>query len=376
MQNILDNAYEISLKALRECYQDQGIVAGKRKFDDYWARDAFFAILGCLSANDLAITRTTLNLFLNNQNKKGQLPRRIDRSYVGLKYIGLKIKRSTPSPRYTNSLFIAKSLDQNSLFVISLLYYIKKTKDFEYLERNFNKIKSTIDWNFLHYKGDLMHEGLFASWEDTIIKKGHTLYTNVLHYAALEAFIDLCKFVNYDYKEYEEKAKLLKEKINEKFWNGKYYNSGLSNKEDVFCVAGNILATLFNVSDQKKAILIQKYIKNNLNSVSLPSSHPRHNLWRYSILHYFRGSLYYHGGFSWLWLGCLNVIVLLKLDMKKKAEELLGKIANKITEYENVYEVYYNGKPVNKLLFKSEVPFAWSAGLYVFAYNKVHEKNI
>ena len=59
--------------------------------------------------------------------------------------------------------------------------------------------------------------------------------------------------------------------------------------------------------------------------------------------------------------------------MKKEAEELLNKISNKIVEYENVYEVYYKEKPVNKLLFKSEAPFAWSAGLFVFAYN--HLKN-
>lgn len=371
MQNILDQAYDISLKALRECYQDQGIIAGKRKFDDYWARDAFFAILGSLSANDLAITRTTLNLFLNHQNKKGQLPRRIDRTYVGLKYLGLKLKRKEPNPRYTNSLFIAKTLDQNSLFIISLLYYIKKTKDFEYLERNFNKIKAAIDWNFLHYKNDLIHEGLFANWEDTVIKKGNTLYTNVLHYGALEAFIDICKLVNYDYKEYEEKAKLLREKINEKFWNGKYYKSTLSKKREIFCAAGNVLSILFNVADQKKAVLIEKFVKSNINTVPMPSAHPRHELWRYSLFNYMRGSVNYHGGFSWLWLGCLNVIALLKLDMQKDAEELINTLASKIVEHNNVYEVYHEGKPVNKLLFKSEVPFAWSAGLFVFAYNRL-----
>ncbi|MBS3154933.1 hypothetical protein J4404_00355 [Candidatus Woesearchaeota archaeon] len=372
MKQELDKAYEIALKSLRDCYSDNGIIAGKTKFDDYWARDAFFASLGSLSVNDLPIVRSTFNLFLNNQNKKGQLPRRIDKNYVSLKYAGIKIKRKTLNPRYTNSLFFAKSLDQNSLFIISLLYYIKKTKDFEYLERNFSKIKKTIDWNFLHYKENLMHEGLFANWEDTVIKKGHTLYTNVLHYGAMQAFIDLCKLVNYDYQEYEEKAKLLKEAINEKFWADKYYKSWLSKNNNTFCSVGNILAILFNVADEKKAVLIEKYIK-NIDKFPMPSSHPKYNLLRYPLWHYLRGSLYYHGGFSWLWIGCLNVIALQKMGMKKEAEELLNKISNKIVEYENVYEVYYKEKPVNKLLFKSEAPFAWSAGLFVFAYN--HLKN-
>ncbi len=377
MQTILDEAYDISLRCLRDCYQDQGIIAGKKKFDDYWARDAFFALLGSITVNDLTITRATFNLFLNNQNKKGQIPRRIDRNYVTLKYAtGIKIKRSNLSPRYTNSVFTAKSLDQNSLFIISLLYYIKKTRDFEYLERNFSRINSAIDWNFLHYKNNLIHEGLFANWQDSVIKKGHVLYTNVLHYGALKAFVDLCKLVNHDYLDYETKANLLKEEINNKFWNGKYYNAGLSKKEDVFCAAGNILAILFDLTDKKKSNSIEKFIKQNINGMPLPSSYPRYALWRYSPMNYLRGSLYYHGGFSWLWIGCLNVIALLKMDMNKEAIELLENIASKVKEHNNVYEVYHNGSPVKKLLFKSEVPFAWSAGLFVFAYNRLKNEDL
>ncbi|MDD5650934.1 MAG: GH116 family glycosyl hydrolase [Candidatus Nanoarchaeia archaeon] len=374
MENNLEKAYEIALNSLKECHSDHGIIAGKRKFDDYWARDAFFAILGSLSVNDLSITRSTLNLFLNHQNTKGQLPRRIDRTYVSLKYAGLKIKRKNLRPRYTNSVFTAKSLDQNSLFIISLLYYIKKTRDFEYLERNFKKIKAAMDWNFLHYKGDLLHEGLFANWEDTIIKRGFTLYTNVLHYGALQAFIDLCKLVNYNYTEYEEKAKLLKQAINDKFWNGNYYKSWISKKNNIFCSAGNILAILYNVADEKKSLLIEKFIKGNIKSIPLPSSFPKYSVWRSPLTSHLRGSLNYHGGYSWLWVGSLNVLALQKLGMKKEADEQLKQIADVIVESNNVYEVYDNGKSVNKLLFKSEVPFAWSAGLFVFAYNKLNEK--
>lgn len=373
MEN-LEKAYEIALRSLRECHSDHGIIAGKRKFDDYWARDAFFAILGSLSVDDQAIVRSTLNLFLNHQNKQGQLPRRIDRTYVTLKYAGIKIKRKSLQPRYTNSLFLSKTLDQNSLFIISLLYYIKKTRDFEYLDRNFNKIKAVMDWNFLHYKGDLIHEGLFANWEDTIIKKGFTLYTNVLHYGALQAFIELCKLENYNYTEYEEKAKLLKKAINDKFWTGNYYKSWISKKNNIFCSAGNILAILYNVTDEKKAVLIEKFIKDNIKSIPLPSSYPKYSIWRYPITSHLRGSSLYHGGFSWLWIGSLNVLALQKLGMQKEAEEQLKQIADKIVEFNNVYEVYHNGKYVSNLLFKSEVPFAWSSGLFVFAYNKLNEK--
>ena len=41
----------------------------------------------------------------------------------------------------------------------------------------------------------------------------------------------------------------------------------------------------------------------------------------------------------------------------------------------SVYEVYEeSGVPVKRFLYKSEYPFAWSAGMYVYAYNKIIKK--
>ncbi len=49
-------------------------------------------------------------------------------------------------------------------------------------------------------------------------------------------------------------------------------------------------------------------------------------------------------------------------------------MAEKIVEYENVHEVYEkNGKPVRRALYVSEVPFAWSAGLFVKAVKEVEK---
>ena len=45
---------------------------------------------------------------------------------------------------------------------------------------------------------------------------------------------------------------------------------------------------------------------------------------------------------------------------------------SQINEHNTVYKVYsIKGEPINKLFYKSEKRFAWSAGLFIWAYNKL-----
>lgn len=46
---------------------------------------------------------------------------------------------------------------------------------------------------------------------------------------------------------------------------------------------------------------------------------------------------------------------------------MLGAIGEQIVKYNGVYEIYEkNGKPVKRMFYQSEHPFAWSAGLYLW----------
>jgi len=168
MLNLLDHASHIAIRDLRKCYDKYGILAGRRRFDDYWARDSFFASLGCTKIGDYEIVKKNLELFLKYQKEDGQLPRRIDTSYVPWKYFlrnfGIKPIRKRLVPRYTTSILVAPSTDQNSLFIVSLSDYISCTKDKSFFKNNFEKIKKTMDWNFtqIDQKDGLIKEGFFA----------------------------------------------------------------------------------------------------------------------------------------------------------------------------------------------------------------------
>jgi glycogen debranching enzyme len=132
----LKKAKEIAERELKACYGKHGIFAGTNHFKDYWARDSFFASLGCLVINDEKIVKKNLELFLDNI-KAGQLPLRIGKSSFGvvLSYLGLKSKDSKRKPIYRIDKINAIPKDQNSLFIISLYEYYKKTKDKKILKK-------------------------------------------------------------------------------------------------------------------------------------------------------------------------------------------------------------------------------------------------
>ena len=68
-------------------------------------------------------------------------------------------------------------------------------------------------------------------------------------------------------------------------------------------------------------------------------------------------------------ISCIASVALSKSNKKEAAIELMEKIAKKIVTHNTVYEVYTKkGVPVNRLFYKSEEGFAWSAGLFIWAY--------
>ena len=148
--NNLEKALQIAANDLRACYEDKKIVAGRRHFDDYWARDAFFAIRGSKELGDLEVVKNTLQLFLDYQKEDGQIPRKIIRHQTLLKYV-LKIrkKRKKIKPVYSSSIFLSKGVDQNSLLIIAFKMYIRKSNDMEFLEQNYYKLMRAIFWFFV-----------------------------------------------------------------------------------------------------------------------------------------------------------------------------------------------------------------------------------
>lgn len=370
------NAFNIAKRDLRACYTKKGILAGIKHFDDYWARDSLFACLGALEIKDYDIVKKTLELFIEYQHKNGQIPLRVGDYFIVWKLMGLKSSQKIKA-RYDQDKLFSHPTDQNSLFVIIFSKYIDKTKDVEFLKKHFKAVKKAIEWNISYDKDNdyLMEEKYYATWADSLKKKGKVLYTNVLHCAALSSYSMLCKRLNKKQAiEYAKLADKVKQKINEHFWNGKYYIDWIDkSKQTYFSTDGNVLAIIFNIATKTQAKSIQKAIvKFGINN-TVPSltNHPKYKSSQVSIINKLVGIGDYHNGICWLWLGCLDVVAKNKVGFKKEAKELLAKISDIIVKHNGVYEVYeQNGFPINRWFYKSEKPFAWSAGLFIYACKK------
>lgn len=359
--NEFDSAFEIAAKNLRECYSEKGIVAGKKNFNEYWARDSFFACLGANSLKDFEIVKKNLELFFKFQKKSGKIPFHIS-------------KKLKPSYRF----FLSNVVDSNSLIIIALQDYLEKSNDVEFAEKNFEKAKKAMEWLEKQDKNKdfLIEEGIFANWMDSILKFGKVLYSNVCHLHSLECFAKICRRLKKEEmaKTFSEKFDKTKNALNQTFWNGSYYIDWIDfSKQDFFSSDGNVLAVFWNIADQLQAETIENKIKQHqLNKIPLKTNYPAYPFWRVPLILLPLQAYHYHNGFSWQWLGCLNAFCLKKIGFSDDAKKELKKNAMQILENHSTHEVFSEeGKPVESIMLKSEHPFAWSAAAYILAYNEI-----
>src|SRR3990172_9610740 len=164
----MKSAEEIAKENLRNCFQGKGITASTDHFNDFWARDSFYASWGALEAGETRQVKSNLDLFIKYQKKNGQIPRRIDRFFVMLNYLGIKIRRKKLKPAYKGS-YIFPALDPNLLFVITSEIYFSKTRNQEFINKNFENIQRALGWLEKCAKNGLLEEGIFANWMDVIV---------------------------------------------------------------------------------------------------------------------------------------------------------------------------------------------------------------
>jgi glycogen debranching enzyme len=362
------DAFEIAKRDLRACYGKEGIFAGLHHFRDYWARDSFFASLGSLEIGDFEIVKSNLELFLKYE-KKGQIPLRIGKSTSKMLLSVFFNANGERRPHYSNGKTGKIPVDQNSLFIIALHAYVTKTNEKEILIENKEKIGRIIEWNLKRTKELLIYEDEYCNWADSIKKRGFVLYSNVCHCHALKCYHEL-----YGIKKYHSLYLKTKEKINEVFWSGEHYIDWIDDEKhyNYFSTDGNMLAVIWEIADKDKARHIEEAAHIfEVNETPSGCVHPKYpKSLAYCPLRLV-GLGDYHNGLSWLWLGAISSAAKKKIGMDNEAKEMIEKISALISRYGEVFEVYEKGMPVKRMLYKSEKPFAWSSGLFVYAYSKI-----
>lgn len=371
---MIEQAYALAKATLKDRYTPLGIYAGKSHFSDVWLRDSCYAALGSLNMGDWDIVKTNLTTIFKFMNDQGQAPLRVGQKNMLLKFMGFHAK--IPQARYIEDKGISTPTDGNSLFIWSVFRYLNATRDTAFVEAHFDLLEKAVEWNFTQDKnGDLLiEEGPYAGWADSLKKTGTVLYTNVLHYKAMVSFSEICETLNRVElaTHYRRSAKEIQKRIHQSFWNGRYFSDWIdaSGKvHDYFSTDGNMWAIVFGVATLEQAWAIQKTTQ-ELGLDRGFSTHSNHPSYAPSVIYplFFLLNMHdYHNGLEWLWLGCVDAVAKHLIGQEEEGRALLTRIAEKIMEYNGVYEVYYNGAPVKRFWYKSEQWFAWSSGLFVWA---------
>lgn len=371
--NKIAQAYKIAKKALRACYDDRGIFAGRHHYTDYWVRDSSFASFGALRLGDFKIVKKQLQLFLRFQKKDGQVPTRVGNKVIIPKLLGINMSKRL-DPLYHHDKGFSPVADSNSLLLISAKRYFDTSGDLDFLRKNLHKLDNAHEWNISMSKDYLIEEDSYANFADSIKKRGKCLYSNVCYYKSV---LDLASMYSaLKQPQMAKKTKILASKIKSEiirqFWNGEYLIDFIykRKKYDYFITDGNMLAILFGIVSRKQSVKIFSYFdKLNLDKpVPCRTNYPTYpRSLIYPPLFLVNMHDYHNNSMAWLWLGCLVALAKYKIN-RKAALETLYEIANVIVKYKNVYEVYdKKGKPVQRFFYRSEHPFAWSSGLFIEA---------
>jgi len=378
--NKIEEAREIVLKDLRSCYLGNGILASQVNFSDYWARDSFWASFGLIEAGiDLPQVKSSLKLFLDYQHPNGKIPRKVCLEYNGLKYLGMKIKRKKPRPIYVSSIRPFFSFDDNLLFVIAFCKYVEKTRDVAFAKEHMEAVNRALAFYGKKslVKKSLLCEFGFGNWMDTIFKRGFVLYTNALWYEAVKEFEKLRNTLGGGKKkEMIPDPSVILDKINEYFWDSErgYFSDTVRSdgkQQYYFDLAGNVLAVFFGIANKEQSGRIFKKIGEiyeMYKGLLHPINHPRYPFWKISPVLFLFNIQDYQNQISWSWIEVLLSGAYTKCGRLKEAEMTLNNLSGLILSHGHIHETYYlDGRPFDHLFWKSAVPFAWGAGLFLWA---------
>ncbi|NUM49361.1 MAG: hypothetical protein HUU38_32070, partial [Anaerolineales bacterium] len=234
-RNIEERAYQIAVQNLQEGLERRSLLdgterlilcAGVRHFREPWARDTGFASFGLIELDQMQATKEALEVFLLTQSEAGQFPVKIHSTHFLERYLYSVFKREQPIDRPIFPRYITAhntiSLDGNSLLIIAVLNYARRSGDYAFVHQYWPSLKNALAWLETHVKetDGLLHQGAFTDWADSIARQGKILYTNVIYWKALLDMAEVAQTCGHpdERRSLGEKARHIRDAINNHFW--------------------------------------------------------------------------------------------------------------------------------------------------------------
>jgi len=374
--SLTQQAYNQAILVLKKCITPKGLYAsaGKGGYFAVWSRDAFISLLGgSLIAQDFKkVFATSLKILAKNQAKLGQIP-----NCVG----DFNVDR--------NSTVTFTTIDSSLWFIIGQYVYAESYRDKKLLKKHKPAIDKALVWVQCQDTGEdcLPEQQPTSDWQDAFPHKyGHAINTQALYYEVLKLMgqkkeaAKVKKIVNgqgrKDMKMFDSKKGYYLPWI----WKN---HDGDREQGEWFDSLGNLLAIVTGLAPDAEAKKILNYIeKNKVNrpypvKAIYPPIYPDSKDW-HSYFEKCEAKTPYHYANAGIWpcLGGFYVAALVKAKKYKKATaelEMLAK-ANKLGAGGSwKFNEWINGKTGKPTPNDYQ---AWSAGMYIYAYECVKRKKV
>lgn len=375
--SLLKQAQTVALKNLRACYQTNGIIAGQHHFTDYWGRDGYFAAFGALAAGDDEVVKKMVKIFLSFQREDGLIPYRVMRGPVTIgKYLGRPKFYKTPRPTYRLRQIGPVVLDGATLTLIFFALLGLKKRWPSHFDQQIQKALNYLKTQERH---GLLWEGVMTEWHDSVWKYGNLLYCNVIYwqmYGQLAAYYQ--KIKNPIWKTLIKKQTAIGKALRQRLWTGEFFADWHDYKrQDYFNAFGNLMAIAWGLTTPVETESIMKKTQTVKIDFTLETNVPKYPWWRVDLVNRLGGvSDYQNYGLLWWQPSAAYLLALVATNQRAEAERWAEKISRKLVKDKLIYEIYErDGQPANRLTYKSETPFAWSAGMLFDALEKFGKLN-
>lgn len=367
VHKIEDKAYERAIEIINQCSTKYGLFAsgGKKGYKGVWSRDSFITFLGASFVKDPNFQKTfkkSLQILGRYQSRKGQIPNAV-----------LSFDRKKPQVDYL-------SIDSSLWYIIGHYIYKKRYNDESLFHRDKEKIEKALFWlSYQDIGEDIMLEQLpTTDWQDAFPEKyGKAISTQALYYYVLRLMGK------------DETAKKLKFFVNinkeSRLWNGEFYyayrwknHNKYKEIGDWFDSLGNILAVIFELASKNISFKILDYIKQKkidypfpVKSIAPPIT-KRSEYWEDYYLDCEAGHPHkYLNGGIWPYIGGFYVLALVKMGKIKDAKKQLKRLAESNLRG-NTFPEW-----IDPITWKTHGVFqAWSAGMYLLAYQSIKRKKV
>ena len=360
--NLAFKSASVALEALKAEHPKGivGVYAGFPWFAGFWGRDTGWILPALLAIGDFDWTRRTLDSFLRYQANH-------DYSILDAS------KGEIPMLHGHKTTFFYGSADSTLYYPILIQDYVSKTGDLKYAERVWPKIAGMMDWgvrkdidkdDLIENSSSVLEYFVDATWMDTEDRRVKAIEIESLWARALESSSELAALLGKkkESREWSGKAKRIKEKISQIYWNrneGYFYDTIRPDGKPDSKLRPNAMVALMygHIPNQQAQQALDRIEKGDMTTDwgvrSLSSGDPNYN------------PEVYHSGVVWPLVTGWTTLAEYSCNRSDKGFMYLKSMAKRIVEEGGMHaEAYRGDKPIPHI---SCILQAWSMSMFLWS---------